>query len=180
MLRFLRADHIDKMSRTGHKGDVYRILDVREYAATFADGKAMITAEASFASITTNTPAAYDAAIQLQAIETLPSTPSQFHSPVPRPRERIATDSAADPDDNQPLFKPAASHRQIPLTSTGNTWQRVRAELRVPEGTRYIVVGLHLIDRTAANQKRELRDVSFPGQFADDIQVRLVRSVPLP
>jgi hypothetical protein len=180
MLRFLRAGHLDKASHTGCKGDVYRILDVREYAASFAGGKAMVTAEARFASIPTKAPASYDACIELQALEVLPANASQFFFPTARQSTRLSEEDADAPEEAHPYFKPATSQRQIPLPPSGNTWQRVRAELRIPAGTRYLVVGLHLLDRVAANQKPELRDVSFPGQFADDIQVRLIRSVPLP
>jgi hypothetical protein len=180
MLRFLRADHLDKASRTGCKGDIYRILDVREYAASFVGGKSMVTAEASFGSIPNKAPATYEAAIELQAIETLPATLDQFFFPSQRSVGRPANDAAVDTDEAPLHFKPATSHRQVSLASTSKAWQRVRAELRIPPGTRYIIVGLHIVDPVAASQKPELRDVSFPGQFTDDIQVRLIHKVPLP
>jgi hypothetical protein len=140
----------------------------------------MVTAEASFASIPTSGQAMYDAAIELQAIEVLPTTPSQFFFPAPHSGSRLPEDGANPSDEAHPYFKPATTQRQIPLPPSGTPWKRVRAEIRVPAGTRYIVVGLHVVDRMAANQKPELRDVSFPGQFTDDIQVRLIRKVPLP
>lgn len=180
MLRFLRADHLEKHSKTGCNGDVYRILDVREYAASFAGGKAIVTAEASFRSIPTSPPAAYSAGIELQAIEALPTTPSQFFSTTSSTRTPRPLPNEDASEEGHPLFTPAVTHRQVPLSSSGTEWQRVRAELRIPAGTRYIVVGLHVVDHIAAMQSPELRDASFPGQFADDVQVRLIRSVPLP
>lgn len=179
MLRFLRADHLDKKSKPGFNGDIYRILDVRKHTALFAGGKTVLTAEASFCSVATPHPSAYEAGIELHAIETLPSTPTQFFSPntppgTPRPSaEQEASDLRA------PHFTPATAQRQIPLVS-GNGWQRVRVELRIPEGTRYIMVGLHLADRLAGTQPPETRDVSFPGQFADHLEIRLIPKVPLP
>jgi hypothetical protein len=180
MFRFLRADHLDKRSKAGFKGDVYRILDVREHATSFADGKAMITAEASFRSIPGINPAAYDAGIELHAIETLPSTPNQFFSPKTLPGTPRPSAEQESSEVRTPYFTPATAHRQIPLAPSNDGWQRVRVELRIPEGTRYVVVGLHIVDRLAGTQPPETRDVSFPGQFADDVQVRLIRKMPLP
>lgn len=50
MLRFLRADHEGKPPRVGCAGDVYRIIDLRDFAADIAAGESHLVMEARFAS----------------------------------------------------------------------------------------------------------------------------------
>ena len=54
------------------------------------------------------------------------------------------------------------------------TWQRVTAELRLPPGTDFVMLRLHI------NRGLHSPGVTFAGHYADDVHVSLIRRAPLP
>ena len=54
------------------------------------------------------------------------------------------------------------------------TWQRVTSELRLPPGTDFAMVRLHI------HRGLHSPGVTFAGHYADDVHVSLIRRAPLP
>jgi hypothetical protein len=65
------------------------------------------------------------------------------------------------------------------LDAAVNRWQPLRVEMRIPPGTRYLLLSLHVTDSKAGREPLETGAVEFPGQFVDDVQVSLVPGAAL-
>jgi hypothetical protein len=180
MLRFLRADFEGKTSQTGYLSDLFRIIDVQNHMVSFADGRALVTFEASFRTIPTSTPLNYRCGLRLDALASLPT---QDKSPYDRPTERDGSTSgqihpSLSSEERPEDFSPASTHRFRILEDTGASWQKVQVELRIPPGTRYLLLCVQMSDSKAGRTMPDPAAVSFPGQFVDDITVSLTRSAP--
>jgi hypothetical protein len=64
-------------------------------------------------------------------------------------------------------------------SETGESWQTVRSELRLPAATRYAMI--HLRAHLNGSHRAEVpKPVAFAGLFVDDIRMTLTHRRPLP
>jgi hypothetical protein len=176
MLQFLRADYEGKPSRFGYSGDLYRILDLRGYEADLKDGKAMITVEASVQGIPVQAPAAYSFNVRVNALDAPPTD-----DPLDDKRQSSGGLSQS-PEEAGDTFIPASAQRSFKMAPNGAGWEKARVELRIPPGTKFLLLSFHTVDTCAGREGRQVHGDTvreFPGQFVDDIQVSLICNVPL-
>ncbi|MEY2599742.1 MAG: hypothetical protein RLZZ142_2001 [Verrucomicrobiota bacterium] len=173
MLRFLSAQYEGGLQKTGYNSDLHRVFDLREHAQTVAEGKAWICVEACFHSSASAEPGRYLCGIELRALSELPEQGGEnamWH--------RIFTEQrAASNDVGVPQN---VSRREALLPPGAPQWTRLRNDLQIPKGTRFVLVTLHAMDAKSAARKAPQEDVQFPGHFLDDIQVSLSLGRPLP
>ncbi|MEI6713268.1 MAG: hypothetical protein WCO60_05920 [Verrucomicrobiota bacterium] len=172
MLRILRADYEGKTPQFSYSGDLYRILDLRQYQADLVDGKALVSVEANVQAIPHSSANSYMASIAINAMDTLPSEDiSDF--------ARLYLDRLSrEQNDGVGEFIPASAQRGFKLNPEGGKWQKGRLEMRVPPGTKFLVLSFHLTDAKAGIEGREVHGDTaseFPGHFIDDVQVYLTR-----
>ena len=162
MLRFLRADYPGKEKQVGYFGDLYRVIDLRGDVSQFADGNAVVSVEAAFASLVLEESGRFSPHLLLHALEKLPANAEAWHAMIEIPR-RLEEASLA-----------SASRQELFLSS--DPWRHMSLEMRLPPKTRYLLVGLHIGDMEAARYSGGLpSDVVFQGQFVDDVRVKLHR-----
>jgi hypothetical protein len=162
MLRFLRADYPGKEKQVGYFGDLYRVIDLRGDVSQFADGNAVVSVEAAFASLALEESSRFSPHLLLHALEKLPANAEAWHAMIETPR-RLEEASLA-----------SASRQEFFLSS--DPWRHMSLEMRLPPRTRYLLVGLHIGDMEAARYSGGLpSDVEFDGQFVDDVRVKLHR-----
>lgn len=170
MLQVRRADYEGKPSAFSCSGDVYRMIDLRSQGVLVEDGDTVVSAEAHFRSIPFSAPKRYGVSLWVHAFENLPPVGADGVAWPPRPQ----------PGASASMEVPTASiHRSVNLEPQGNHWQKLRTEMSVPPGTRYLMVCFHVVDCEAGRQRQESGAVEFPGQFVDDIQVTLTRGTSL-
>jgi hypothetical protein len=71
----------------------------------------------------------------------------------------------------------ATSVRNARIETNRNAWGALRGELRLPPGTRFLLVHLSLFE---PNGPRAPQPREFAGLFVDDIRIVLTHRPPLP
>lgn len=176
MLQFLRADYEGKPSQFSYSGDLYRILDLRGYEGDLRDGKAMLTVEASVQGIPVQAPAEYSFNMRVNVLDAPPT--GEISGDKRQSSGRISKDIEEAGD----AFIPASAQRSFKLASNGAGWEKARVELRIPAGTKFLLLSFQSVDTRAGREGRRVHGDTvseFPGQFLDDIQVSLICNVPL-
>ena len=176
MLQFLRADYEGKPSQTGYSGDLYRIIDLRGYEADLRQGRALVTVEATFQGVPVQAPAEYSFNLCVNALDAPPT--GDFLGDKTKGSDGILRNAEEAGD----AFIPAAAQRSFKMDPNGAGWEKARVELRVPPGTKFLLLSFQFVDARAGRESGRVHgeQVSeFPGQFLDDIQVSLVCNVPL-
>jgi hypothetical protein len=176
MLQFLRADYEGKPSQTGYSGDLYRIIDLRGQGADLKDGKAMVTVEATFQGVPVQAPAEYSFNVCVNALDAPPT--GDFWTGKRNGSDGILK-SAEEAGD---AFIPASAQRSFKMAPHGAGWEKARVELRIPPGTKFLLLSFQFVDTRAGREGRQVHGdkvSEFPGQFLDDIQVSLVCNVPI-
>ncbi len=176
MLQILRADYEGKPPQFSYSGDLYRILDLRGHEADLVDGKALVTVDASFQGIPFQPPNEYAFNLALDALDALPT------SGVSKIHRKQVDRSSPSGEELAGSFIPASAQRGFKFSPNGGGWQKARLELRVPPGTKYLLLRFHIMDAKAAREGERIYGetaVEFPGQFLEDIQVSLIRNVPV-
>lgn len=162
MFRFLRADYEGKENPIGYVGDIYRVIDLRRHTSRFADGDAVVVVETAFASAADGESKQFFANLSLNALDKVPAEAEAWRTLISGAR-RLDEVSLA-----------SARRRHALSPASGNPWQRVSVELRLPRETRFLLIGLHVADRQAARTHGGAPPaVRFSGQFADDVRVFL-------
>ena len=180
MLRFLRADYQGKAPQLSYSGDIYRVIDVREQATNFVDGKSLMSVEANFRTVPVQEAKRFQCGIEIHALDVLPDETQRrtWNSLLRHPRGADAEPGHNATSSGEGSL--ASASRQFMLDSAGGSWQKFRSELRVPPGTQYLLIAFHVIDLKAAKERSENYVVEFPGQYMDNVEVSLIRSVPIP
>jgi hypothetical protein len=163
MLRFLRSDYEGKPTRDGFMGDLFRIIDVSGPEYDVARGDACVSVEARFLSLPEGVPGSASCGISMHALDALP-TPDErrdFMELTDRARMTIL----------------ATSVRNARIEASRNAWGALRGELRLPPGTRFLLVHLSLFE---LNGPRAPQPREFTGLFVDDLRVVLTHRPPLP
>jgi hypothetical protein len=175
MLQFLRADYEGKPGRDGYIADLFRIVDLRGSEFGVDRGDACVSVEARFRSVPLDGQGRVRCSVTVYALDALPE-PGERHELFLRPRDGIPE---AEESQKTGATILATATRQEVFASTGDAWQTVRNELRVPPGTRFFMVHLHewLFD---SRGPREPLPVEFSGLFVDDIRATLTHRPPLP
>ena len=165
MFRFLRADYEGKENAVGYVGDTYRVIDLHGHQTTLADGDAAVTVEAAFGSTPFEDSGRFNANLSLNALGAVPASADEWRALISTPR---LLDEVA-----------LASARRREILSPGGSWQRIRLEMRLPQETRNLLIGLHVGDQQAARKHGIAPPaVQFDGQFADDVRVTLRKTKP--
>jgi len=176
MLQIRRADYEGKPPQFSYSGDLYRIIDLRGHEADLVDGKALVTVDASFQGIPFQPPNGYAFNLAVDALDALPT------GGVSGIHRRQVDRSSPNGEELAGSFIPASAQRGFKFSPNGGGWQKARLELRVPPGTKYLLLSFHITDAKAAREGKRVYGetaVEFPGQFLDDIQVSLIRNVPV-
>lgn len=162
VLRFLRADYAGKEKPVGYVGDIYRVIDLRGNTSLLANGDAVATVQAVFASASIGDSGRYIGNISLNAMEEVPVNAEEWRTLIGTPRRM---EEAA-----------LASARRREVLSPVENWQQIDIDMRIPGKTRFLLIGLHVADQHAArNHGIAPPAVNFEGQFVDDVRVTLGR-----
>ncbi|MFN0078915.1 MAG: hypothetical protein ACKVY0_20840 [Prosthecobacter sp.] len=174
MLRFLRADYEGKPGRDGYVGDVFRIIDVRDAEYDVARGDACVSVESRFFSLPQDVRGRALCGITIHALDALPTPDERLEL---MEMGELAQAAAAGGTLRSGMSILATAVRNARLETTRDSWEVVRSELRLPPGTRFLLVHLSLLDPHGpqAPQPRE-----FAGLFVDDVRVSLTHRPPLP
>lgn len=173
MLRFLRSDYEGKPTRDGLIGDVFRIIDVSGPECDVARGDACVSVEARFVSLPEGVPGPAACGISMHATDALP-TPDErreFMEITDRPH------AAAAGALHSGMTILATSVRNARIETNRDAWGALRGELRLPPGTRFLLVHLSLYE---PNGPRAPQPREFAGLFVDDIRIVLTHRPPLP
>lgn len=176
MLRFLRADYEGKPERGGYVADLFRVVDLARPEFEVARGDACISVEARFRALPQDGVRRGHCGVTVYALDALPES-GEHHDLFLKRRDGMAIG-----DDEAPATGPtilATTARQEPLMTSGDAWQAARSELRLPPGTRYVLIHLH----QSLLQPKNLRaaePVEFEGLYVDDVRVTLAHRPPLP
>lgn len=156
MLRVLRADYEGKMPADGYIGEVYRLVDIRHFHPSTADGGSVIRVSARFNSIALPSDDIYHCSLSVYALD-----------------QETATGGATLDASHLAAMSLATTQRNCEiLDSDPATWQASSTEMLIPPGTD------HLLLRFAighGGRDRNLNMVTFAGHFIDDIRVSLMR-----
>ncbi|MDF1813097.1 MAG: hypothetical protein P1V20_12945 [Verrucomicrobiales bacterium] len=167
MLRFLRADYEGKEDAVGYMSDIYRVIDLKKYSSRFADGNSVVAVEADFGSVPLDDADRFFANLSVYALAQVPTNTQSWQVLIGTPRrmEEVAL---------------ASARRSRGLEgSPGMSWQKLSLEMRLPQETNYLLIGLHTGDRLAAGESGSETPpaVQFEGQFVDDVKVKLRRGI---
>jgi hypothetical protein len=176
MLQFLRADYEGKPSQTGYSGDLYRLLDLRGHEGDLRDGKALVTVEATFQGVPLQAPSEYSFNMSVNALDAPPAGDFLADHRKGPASGLEHTEASGD------AFIPASAQRSFKTALNGAGWEKARVELRVPPGTKFLLLSFQFVDARASRERRAVHGDTaseFPGQFLDDIQVSLVCNVPI-
>jgi len=159
MLRFLRADFEGKPSPdSSHLADMYQLFDLRASRQEIEDGGAVVEVSASFNAIPFPEDEKYGCAVSIFALDAETATNGGT-----RVGSTLMTDALAM----------TRSERGRLIDRDPSTWQRVTSDLRLPPGTDFVMVRLHI------NRGRRSPGITFAGHYADDVRVSLVIRAPL-
>ncbi len=157
MCRILRADHEGKVERGGYMGDLFHLVDVRPYRKEFEDGNVFVQFSAAFNATSFSPKEKYRCAVSIQALDA---------EAVAHIQKTGRTVSVGD--------QLAAAHTARKFMDRNPaTWQRMSSELRVPEGTDYLLVHVFVIGSHLAQET-----VTFKGHYVDDVELSLVHRLP--
>ncbi len=179
MLRLLRADHSGKKPEIGYNCSLARIIDLQQHWGHLDDGKGVLSFEASFKMTDSAEPGRYRGGASLFALYDLPDQHDDSEIFAHVRREQQIFRAEAKSAGASAGFSPASAHRSFALDAEPG-WQKLRIDLLLPPGTRYLLLEMHVSDRKAEKQRVDSSQVAFPGHFIDDIHVSLTRSHSLP
>lgn len=167
MFQFLRADYEGKPPQFSYTGDLYRMIDLQGQDLGSGDSEALVVVEASIRSIPFQEKDRYRANLWLYAFEKMPTFEGSEATWPFRNEKRPSAGKGPG----------ASAHRDLALNHSGKDWEKLRVEMRVPPGTRYLMLSIHVVDLVAERDSKREGAVEFPGQFLDDVRVSLVRDV---
>jgi hypothetical protein len=165
MLRFLRTDFDGKSSPVGRRADVHRVVDLHSLGSVLATNEAVVSVESVFRSLPFNEAERHQCQISVYALSELPGTPVEW---------REVHDKKGGLAD----VILASSRRKLRLSPSGIGWRKCGAELRVSADARFLYLGFHIMDKSAAPGD-EPPAVAIEGQFLDDVRVTLARRTSL-
>jgi len=176
MLRLRRADYEGKPVRDGWVADLFRIVDVRGAEFGVARNDASLLVEASFSALPQEELRGLSCGVTIYALDALPLEGERDDAFLKLARSALV--EGAEVSEAGPRIL-ATGARTETADATGETWQSVRSELRLPAGTRYCLIHLraHL---TGAHRPEIPKPVEFAGLFVDDIRVALTHRAALP
>lgn len=172
MLRFLRADYLGKPGRDGYVADLYRIIDLTRPELQVVRGDAWVSVEAGFRALPQGGVRRGHCGVTVYALDALPPE-GEHHEVFIKRRDNLGLDLEEGPS----IL--ASTTRQDTIPVNHMSWQTARGELRLPPGTRYLMIHLHQSLAQPFPAKAE-PPVEFTGLFVDDVRVTLVRRPPLP
>ncbi|HEY1051835.1 MAG TPA: hypothetical protein VGE39_18820 [Prosthecobacter sp.] len=177
MLRFLRADYEGKPARGGYVADLFRVVDLTSPELAVMRGDACISVEARFRALPQDGVRRGHCGVTVYALDALPES-GEHHDLFLKRRDEMTADTDDESPGKGPLIL-ATTARQEALMTFEGAWQMARSELRLPPGTRYVLIHLH----QSLLQPKNLRTpdaVKFDGLYIDDVRVTLAHRPPLP
>jgi hypothetical protein len=168
MFQFLKADYEGKPPQFSYTGDLYRIIDLQGQDLGSGDSETLVVAEGSIRSIPFQEKGRFRASLWLYALEKLPALKGDDAVWPSRILRRPGAGNASR----------ASAHRDLVLSNAGKEWEKLRVEMRVPPGTRSLMLSVHVADVLEGRNSKREGAVEFPGQFLDDVRISLVREVP--
>jgi hypothetical protein len=166
MLQLCRADYEGKHPGFSYSADVYRIVPIPKGLTGL--GETSVTCEAQCSSVPFAEAKRYGISLILCALDALPD------SAEPGAWKPGSAQPEPHPSENAELVS-ASARRSLSLDPRGMTWQPLRLEMKLPAGTRYLLISFHLADHQAGRNPRESGATEFSGHFLDSIQVNLVQ-----
>jgi hypothetical protein len=159
MLRFLRSDFPEKVEQNAnYYSDVYRLIDLRTYRHEFADGGAAVHLSAAFNAFAFSEAERYSCSVAIHALGAPSGEDAENHG-----EWAIYSNSLAMVRD-----------RRTELDRNPSTWQRVHAELVLPQNTEFLMIRIS-VDHKLPTQRR----ATFDGHYLDDVKLTLLRRAPL-
>jgi hypothetical protein len=152
MLRFLRADYEGRHLPESFSSDVFRLVDVRRYQQSFAEGESVAQLAAKFNAAPFPEGDTYTCTLTIFALDD-----SLVGNELLKESTMISTESLA-----------YSRSSKLEMDRDPATWQKLSNELRVPPQTQYLMIRLGISNDTKAPAKQ--RD-SFPGHFADSVEL---------
>jgi hypothetical protein len=168
MFQFLRADYEGKPPQWSYTGDLYRLIDLHGRDLGTGDAETQVVVEGCVRSTPFQEKNRYRVTFWLYALEKIPTFEGGDSLWPSLDMRRSATRSGPG----------ASAHRDLMLHNAGEDWEKLRVEMRVPPGTRYLMLSVHLTDVVTGHDSKREGVTEFPGQFLDDVRVSLVRDVP--
>jgi hypothetical protein len=170
MFQFCRADYEGKQPGFSYSADLYRIIPLP--MDTAGPGELSVTCEASLTSLPFDEAKRYGVSLILCALDALPDSiqPGTWKPGAARPEPH--------PSENDEIVS-ASARRALSLDPRGMAWQPLRLEMRLPAGTRYLLLSFHLADHQAGRNPRESGTTEFPGHFLDSIKVHLIQETSM-
>ena len=145
---FLRADFEGKPSPdSSHLADMHQLIDLRPHRQEIADGGAVVEVSASFNAIPFPEDEKYGCAVSIFALDAEMATNGST---------RIGSTLMSD------ALAMTRSDRGRLLDRDPATWQRVTAELRLPPGTDFVMLRLHIHRGLHSDRKSTRLNSSHP------------------
>jgi hypothetical protein len=158
MLRLIGPDYEGKPASRSVRSEVYRVVDLRPYRQEIADGAAMVHLSALFNTLDPGERFESDALVTLYAF----ANSHAFDQPQPLD-SRLSQEAIAK------------VRKSIPkLDGLPQTWQKLRAEMRLPAEAQFLVIHLGM----KPSRMSEAGDL-FAGLHVDDIRLTLGQRSPL-
>ncbi|MEW4564469.1 hypothetical protein AB1K70_18155 [Bremerella sp. JC770] len=155
MLQILRADYQGKPEPDGsYCGDLYRLIDVRSLAKQVATGDTVVRASAMFNMTAQPQHENFRHNVSIMAVTS----------------DLIANENLFDAATIVEYSLASASRQSLRLDNDPQTWELSECELRLPPETEYVMVYVAI---SYGHSKNDLRRITFPGHFIDDIRVSL-------
>jgi hypothetical protein len=175
MLRFLRADYEGKPVHDGYVADLFRIVDLRGESRGVERGDASVLIEARFNALPQADLRGMTCGVTIYALDALPPAGTRDDAFLKRLGAGLV--ETGEPDAGPRILATAA--RSEKAETTGEAWQTVRSELRLPAQARYCLI--HLRAHLNGSYRPETpKPVEFAGLFVDDVRVTLTHRPPLP
>ncbi|MCC9608624.1 hypothetical protein LOC68_09335 [Blastopirellula sp. JC732] len=154
MLQILRADYEGKPQPEGsYCGDLYQIIDVRSLRDQLSSDGTIVHASAMF---------------------NMSRQPEDEHLRYTLRILALTSDLLADGKQYEAQildeYALATARQNLPLDNDPRTWEKAQTELRLPAKTDFVLIHVGI---TYGYMATDVRRITFPGQFVDDIQISL-------
>jgi hypothetical protein len=160
MLRFIRDHYVGKSKQQAWSCDVHRLVDLRPYRQQFGSGEMIVRMTARFNAAVPEGDIHERFRISGFALDAATATNGCLRNPLNLNNKSLAF----------------ASSQVLGLDGDPRSWQSVAAELRVPQGTDFILVHVGVYK----DPPELTAPTPFGGHYCDDVRVVLVQQAVAP